>query len=191
MKLPVLWLASVSLSVWVGTEKGVCLAWDLVCRSRITLYFGAKAVKTKTRHSCPWTSNSLRKVRESRTSLRSLMNVINIFRSRRKVSWLGLDSATLDSKSVNVRSYSSRLRDQNTALSTSSVDKWLLAPCIIRTRESKKSSTFGIHWAAMFLIGTASLSFCSGYESAHLHKITRQNKLYVDTAAAIYMSKIH
>ena len=27
----------------------------------------------------------------------------------------------------------------------------------------------------MFLIGTASLSFCSGYGSAHLHKITRQN----------------
>ena len=36
-----------SLSVWVGTEKGVRLAWDLVSRSRITLHFGAKAVKTK------------------------------------------------------------------------------------------------------------------------------------------------
>jgi len=103
------------------------------------------------------------------------MNVINICRSRRKVSWLSFDSATLDSKTVNVRSYSSRVRDQNTALPISSVHKWLLAPCIIRTRESKKSSTFGIHWAAMFLIGTASLSFCSGYGSAHLHKITRQN----------------
>ena len=45
MKFPVLWLASVSLSVWVGTEKGVRLAWDLVSRSRITLHFGAKAVK--------------------------------------------------------------------------------------------------------------------------------------------------
>ena len=47
MKFPVLWLASVSLSVWVGTEKGVRLAWDLVSRSRITLHFGAKAVKPK------------------------------------------------------------------------------------------------------------------------------------------------
>ena len=45
MKFPVLWLASVSLSVWVGTEKGVRLAWALVSRSRITLHFGAKAVK--------------------------------------------------------------------------------------------------------------------------------------------------
>ena len=45
MKFPVLWLASVSLSVWVGTEKGVRLAWDLESRSRITLHFGAKAVK--------------------------------------------------------------------------------------------------------------------------------------------------
>ena len=45
MKFPVLWLASVSFSVWVGTEKGVRLAWDLVSRSRITLHFGAKAVK--------------------------------------------------------------------------------------------------------------------------------------------------
>ena len=51
MKFPVLWLASVSLSVWVGTEKkqGVRLARDLVSRSRITLHFGAKAVKTKTK----------------------------------------------------------------------------------------------------------------------------------------------
>ena len=45
MKFPVLWLVSVSLSAWVGTEKGVRLAWDLVSRSRITLHFGAKAVK--------------------------------------------------------------------------------------------------------------------------------------------------
>ena len=43
----VLWLASVSLSVWVGTEKGVRLAWDLMSRSRITLHLCAKAVKTK------------------------------------------------------------------------------------------------------------------------------------------------
>ena len=47
MKFPVLWLASVSLSVWVGTEKGVRLAWDLVSRSRITWHFRAKAVKPK------------------------------------------------------------------------------------------------------------------------------------------------
>ena len=47
MKFPVLWLASVSLSVWVGTEKGVRLAWDLVSRSRISLHFGAKAEKPK------------------------------------------------------------------------------------------------------------------------------------------------
>ena len=39
MKFPVLWLASVSLSVWVGTEKGVRLAW----------HFGAKAEKPKTK----------------------------------------------------------------------------------------------------------------------------------------------
>ena len=49
MKFPVLWLSFVSLWVWVGTEKGICLAWDLVSRSRITLHFGAKAVKTKTK----------------------------------------------------------------------------------------------------------------------------------------------
>ena len=46
MKFPVLWLASVSLSVWVGTEKGVRLAWDLMSRPRITLHLGAKAVKS-------------------------------------------------------------------------------------------------------------------------------------------------
>ena len=47
MKFPVLWLTSVSLSVWVGTEKGVRLACDLVSRLRITLHFSAKAVKPK------------------------------------------------------------------------------------------------------------------------------------------------
>ena len=47
MKFPVLWLAYVSLSVWVGTEKGIRLARDLVSRSRITLHFGAKAEKPK------------------------------------------------------------------------------------------------------------------------------------------------
>jgi len=47
MKFPVLWLASVSLSVWVGTEKGVRLAWDLVSRSRISLHFGAKAERNQ------------------------------------------------------------------------------------------------------------------------------------------------
>ena len=45
MKFPVLWLSFVSLWVWVGTEKGICLAWDLVSRSRITLHFGAKTAK--------------------------------------------------------------------------------------------------------------------------------------------------
>ena len=49
MKFPVLWLSFVSLWVWVGTEKGICLAWDLVSRSRITLHFGAKAVENKTK----------------------------------------------------------------------------------------------------------------------------------------------
>ena len=48
MKFPVLWLASVSLSVWVGTEKGgTPRILDLVSRSRITLHFGAKAEKKK------------------------------------------------------------------------------------------------------------------------------------------------
>ena len=47
LKFPVLWLAFVSLSVWVVTEKGVRLAWDLVSRSRITLHFGTKAEKPK------------------------------------------------------------------------------------------------------------------------------------------------
>ena len=45
MKFPVLWLSFVSLWVWMGTEKGICLAWDLVSRSCITLHFSAKAVK--------------------------------------------------------------------------------------------------------------------------------------------------
>ena len=51
MKFPVLWLSFVSLWVWAGTEKVICLAWDLVSRSHITLHFefGAKAAKTKTK----------------------------------------------------------------------------------------------------------------------------------------------
>ena len=47
MKFPVLWLAFVSLWVWVGTEKGVRLTWDLVSRSRIALHFGAKSCENK------------------------------------------------------------------------------------------------------------------------------------------------
>ena len=47
MKFRVLWLSFVSLWVWAGTEKVICLAWDLVSRSHITLDFGAKAAKTK------------------------------------------------------------------------------------------------------------------------------------------------
>ena len=43
MKFPVLWLSFVS--VWAGTGKVICLAWDLVSRSHITLHFGAKIVK--------------------------------------------------------------------------------------------------------------------------------------------------
>ena len=46
MKFPVLWFSFVSLWVLAGTEKGICLAWDLVSRPRITLHFGAKAAKT-------------------------------------------------------------------------------------------------------------------------------------------------
>ena len=46
-KFPVLWLSFVSFWVWVGSEKEICLAWDLVSRSRITLHFGAKAVNKK------------------------------------------------------------------------------------------------------------------------------------------------
>ena len=46
MKFPVLWFSFVSLWVLAGTEKGICLAWDLVSRPRITWHFGAKAAKT-------------------------------------------------------------------------------------------------------------------------------------------------
>ena len=40
----------------------------------------------------------------------------------------------------------------------------------------------------MFLIGTASLSFFSGYGSAHLHKMTRR-KICRHCSLDIYMSK--
>ena len=43
MKFPVLWLSFVS--VWSGTGKVICLAWDLVSRSPITLNFCAKVVE--------------------------------------------------------------------------------------------------------------------------------------------------
>ena len=59
MKFPVLWLVSVSLSAWVGTEKGVRLAWDLVSRSRITLHFGAKAVNQAMNGSFPSSPQAL------------------------------------------------------------------------------------------------------------------------------------
>jgi len=49
MKFPVLWLSFVS--VWAGTEKVICLAWDLVSRSHTTLHFGAKVAKTKTKEN--------------------------------------------------------------------------------------------------------------------------------------------
>ena len=64
MKFPVLWLASVSLSVWVGTEKGVRLVWDLVSRSRITLHLGAKAVKPKQKNQNHFNMNVMRGVCE-------------------------------------------------------------------------------------------------------------------------------
>ena len=35
------------VSVWAGIGKVMCLAWDLVSRSHITLQFGAKVVKNK------------------------------------------------------------------------------------------------------------------------------------------------
>ena len=53
MKFLVLWLASVSLSVWVGTEKRGTPRKGLSVLSRITLHFGAKAVKTKIKN---WTT---------------------------------------------------------------------------------------------------------------------------------------
>ena len=45
MKVPVLWLSFVS--VWAGTGKVICLAWDLVTHSHITLHICAKVVKNK------------------------------------------------------------------------------------------------------------------------------------------------
>ena len=49
MKFPVLWLASVSLLVWVGTEKRGTPRKGLSVSFAYTLHFGAKAVKTKTK----------------------------------------------------------------------------------------------------------------------------------------------
>ena len=43
MKFPVLWLSFVSLWAWAGAEKGICLAWDLVSRSHITLALRCKS----------------------------------------------------------------------------------------------------------------------------------------------------
>ena len=34
-----------------GTEKVICLTWDLVTCLHITLHFGAKVAKTKTKHA--------------------------------------------------------------------------------------------------------------------------------------------
>ena len=45
MKFPVLWLSFVS--VWAGTGKVICLAWDVMPRSHITLHFCAKVVKKR------------------------------------------------------------------------------------------------------------------------------------------------
>ena len=49
MKFPVLWLASVNLSVRVGLEKRGTPRKGLSVLSRITLHSGTKAVKTKTK----------------------------------------------------------------------------------------------------------------------------------------------
>ena len=49
MKIPVLGLSFVS--VWAGTGKVICLAWDLVSRSYITLHICAKVVKKKKKRS--------------------------------------------------------------------------------------------------------------------------------------------
>ena len=46
-------VVAVPFSVWAGTEKVICLAWDLVTRLHITLHFGAKVAKTKTKHQHP------------------------------------------------------------------------------------------------------------------------------------------
>ena len=48
MKFPVLWLSFVS--VWAGTEKVICLAWDFMSRSHVTLHLGAKVAMTKQKH---------------------------------------------------------------------------------------------------------------------------------------------
>ena len=48
MKFPVLWLSFVS--VWAGTEKVICLAWDFMSRSHVTLRLGAKVAMTKQKH---------------------------------------------------------------------------------------------------------------------------------------------
>ena len=45
MKFPVLWLSFVS--VWAGTGKVICLAWDVVPRSHIILHFCVKVVEKK------------------------------------------------------------------------------------------------------------------------------------------------
>ena len=50
MKFPALWLSFVN--VWAGTGKVICLAWDLVSRSHITLHFGAKVVGKKRNITC-------------------------------------------------------------------------------------------------------------------------------------------
>ena len=51
MKFPVLWLSFVSLWAWAGAEKGICLAWDLVSRSHITLALRCKSCQKKQKSS--------------------------------------------------------------------------------------------------------------------------------------------
>ena len=46
----------------MGTEKVICLAWDLVSRTHITLYFGEKAEKNKNKKQEQKQKHSLRKV---------------------------------------------------------------------------------------------------------------------------------
>ena len=101
---------------------------------------------------CPSISKSARTLRVSSVSQRFPIVPI-ISKSLTKVIWSGLDSSTLANNiRLNVRWYSSSLRYQDSALSTSSVDKRPLAPRIILTKESKKESTFGIHWAAILFV---------------------------------------
>ena len=79
-------------------------------------------------------------------------------------------------QSFNVRLYmSSRWHQSSVYLNGQTTSGY---PGITRIKDSKDTSTFRIHLTAMLLFSAASLSFFTGYGSAHLHNLHSGRNLY-------------